>query len=144
MDGVDRLRTLVWKTPMQLRLGVFVLAMVCVGSAAAAQVVRVADLNTRQIRALDRDRTVVFLQGGMLGEHGPDLPALTDGILSERLTLEVANGVVAKKPEWTALLFPPVSVGASGYNEIGGHFTFPGTYAVRPSTLRAMYMDLAT
>ena len=49
-----------------------------------------------------------------------------------------------KHPGWTALLFPPVSVGASGYNEIGGHFNFPGTYAVRPSTLKAIYMDLAT
>ena len=111
---------------------------------AQAQVLRVGDLNTRQIRALDRNKTVVFLQGGMLEEHGPYLPAFTDGILSERLTLEVAQGLVAKKPEWTALLFPPVSVGASGYNEIGRQFVFPGTYAVRPSTLKAMYMDLAT
>ena len=111
---------------------------------APSSVVRLGDLNTRQIRALDRDKTVVFLQGGMLEEHGPYLPAFTDGILSERLTLEVASGVAAKKPDWTALLFPPVSVGASGYNEIGGHFVFPGTYAVRPSTLKSIYMDLAT
>lgn len=109
-----------------------------------AQVVRVADLNTTQIRALDRSRTVVFLQGGMLEEHGPYLPAFTDGILSDRLTRELARGVVANKPGWTALVFPPVSVGASGSNEIGQQFVFPGTYAVRPSILRAMYMDLAT
>src|SRR5688572_12598274 len=99
---------------------VFVVALVVAGSRASAQVVRVGDLNTRQIRALDREKTVVFLQGGMLEEHGPYLPAFTDGILSERLTAEVSNGVVAEKPDWTALLFPPVSVGASGYNEIGG------------------------
>lgn len=110
----------------------------------SAQVVRVADLNTRQIRALDRERTVVFLQGGMLEEHGPYLPAFTDGFLSDRLTREVAAGVVAKKPGWTALIFPPVSVGASGSNEIGKQWRFPGTYTVRPSTLRAIYMDLAT
>jgi hypothetical protein len=54
------------------------------------------------------------LQGGMLEEHVPFLPAFADGILSARLTLEIAHGVVAKEPEWTALLFPPVSVGASG------------------------------
>ena len=118
--------------------------MVLIASGASAEVLRVGDLNTRQIRALDRNRTVVFLQGGMLEEHGPYLPAFTDGILSERLTLEIAQGVVAKTPAWTALLFPPVSVGASGYNEIGRQFSFPGTYAVRPSTLKAMYMDLAT
>ena len=110
---------------------------------AHAQVVRVGDLNTRQIRALDREKTVVFLQGGMLEEHGPYLPAFTDGILSDRLTQEVAAGVVARKPGWTALLFPPVSIGASGYNEIGKRYAFPGTYAVRPSTLRAIYMDVA-
>ena len=129
---------------MQLRSSVFVLALSLVGSGASAEVVRVGDLNTRQIRALDRERTVVLLQGGMLEEHGPYLPAFTDGILSERLTREIAQGIVAKKPEWTALLFPPVSVGASGYNEIGRQFLFPGTYAVRPSTLKAIYMDLAT
>ena len=122
----------------------FILAMVLVASGASAEVVRVADLNTRQIRALDRAKTVVFLQGGMLEEHGPYLPAFTDGILSERLTQELANGIAAEKPDWSVLLFPPVSVGASGYNEIGRHFVFPGTYAVRPSTLKAMYMDLAT
>ena len=37
-----------------------------------------------------------------------------------------------------------MSVGASGYNEIGRQFVFPGTYAVRPSTLKAIYMDLAS
>jgi creatinine amidohydrolase/Fe(II)-dependent formamide hydrolase-like protein len=52
--------------------------------------------------------------------------------------------VVAKKHGWAALVFPTVSVGASGSNEIGKQFVFPGTYAVRPSTLRATYMDLAT
>ena len=109
-----------------------------------AQVVRLADLNTRQIAALDRNRTVVLLQGGMLEEHGPYLPAFTDGVLSERLTNDLAKGVAAKKPGWTVLVFPPVSVGASGSNEIGRQATFAGTYAVRPSTLRAIYMDLAS
>jgi creatinine amidohydrolase/Fe(II)-dependent formamide hydrolase-like protein len=113
------------------------IALLLASQSVSAQVVRLADLNTRQIRALDRSRTVVFLSGGMLEEHGPYLPAFTDGILSDRLTREVAQGVVAKKPGWTALVFPPVSVGASGSNEIGKQFVFPGTYAVRPSTLRA-------
>ena len=128
---------------MRLRHVLFLISVLGTAGSASAEVLRVADLNTRQIRALDRDKTVVFLQGGMLEEHGPYLPAFTDGVLSDRLTQEVARGVVAQKPDWTALLFPPVSVGASGYNEIGGHFVFPGTYAVRPSTLKAIYVDLA-
>jgi creatinine amidohydrolase/Fe(II)-dependent formamide hydrolase-like protein/ketosteroid isomerase-like protein len=128
---------------MKLRDAILILTTVLIASSASAEIVRVGDLNTRQIRALDRNKTVVFLQGGMLEEHGPYLPAFTDGILSDRLTQDLAQGIIAKKPDWTVLLFPPVSVGASGYNEIGGHFTFPGTYAVRPSTLKAIYMDLA-
>lgn len=120
-----------------------IVALGLLAGTAQAQVVRVADLNTRQIQALDRARTVVILQGGMLEEHGPYLPAFTDGILSARLADEVARGIAAEKPGWTVLVFPPISIGASGYNEIGRHFTFPGTYAIRPSTLRAMFMDIA-
>jgi len=105
---------------------------------------RIVDLNTDQIRALDRSTTVVFLTGGMLEEHGPYLPAFTDGFLSDRLTQELVQSLAAEKPDWTALVFPQIPFGASGSNELGGKFVFPGTYAVRPSTLRAVFMDLAT
>ncbi len=111
---------------------------------ALAQVLRVGDLTTRQIAALDRSRTVVLLQGGMLEEHGPYLPAFTDGILSDRLSDALAAGITRALPGWTVLRFPVISAGSSGSNEIGGRFSFPGTYAVRPSVLRAMFMDLAT
>jgi creatinine amidohydrolase/Fe(II)-dependent formamide hydrolase-like protein len=120
------------------------LFVVAVGAPAGAQVVRLAELNTTQIRALDRTKTVVFLPGGMLEEHGPYLPAYTDGILSERLTEELARAAVANRSGWTALVFPQMPAGASGSNELGGQYVFPGTYVVRPSTLRAMYMDLAS
>ncbi len=109
-----------------------------------AQVRQVADLTMREIRALDRAKTVVILQGGMLEEHGPYLPAFTDGILSARLTSELAAGIVAQRPGWTALVFPPISVGSSGSNEIGRQYSFAGTYAVRPTTLRAAFVDLAS
>jgi creatinine amidohydrolase/Fe(II)-dependent formamide hydrolase-like protein len=110
----------------------------------AAQVLNVGDLTTRQLVALDRSKTVVILQGGMLEEHGPYLPAFTDGILSARLTSALTEGLARQMPGWAILVFPPVSVGASGSNEIGGQFTFPGTYAIRPSVLRSAFMDLAS
>ena len=129
---------------MRIRtVGLLVLLTLNPGSL-AAQVRQVGDLTTRQLTALDRARTVVILQGGMLEEHGPYLPAFTDGILSSRLTTALADGLAAQMPGWTVLVFPPISVGTSGSNEIGGHFTFPGTYAVRPSVLRAAFMDLAS
>ncbi len=112
-------------------------------SSAAAKVLHVAKMKTGEIRALDRARTVVLLPGGILEEHGPYLPAYTDGILSERLTEELARAIAAKVPSWTVLVFPQLPLGASGSNELGGHFVFAGTYAIRPATLRAVYMDLA-
>jgi creatinine amidohydrolase len=118
-------------------------SLVCT-TAAFAQVRQIGDLTTRDIRALDRTKTVVILQGGMLEEHGPYLPAFTDGILSARLTSELAAAIVAQRPGWTALVFPPISVGASGSNEIGRQYSFAGTYAIRPSILRAAFADLAS
>ena len=129
---------------MRIVLAACVACVACFATAASADIQRLTDLNTTQIRALDRSKTVVLLTGGMLEEHGPYLPAFTDGILSERLTQEVANAVAAKMPGWTVLLFPQIPFGSSGSNEIGNRFVFPGTYAVRPTTLRAVFMDLAT
>ena len=111
---------------------------------ASAQIVRIGDLNPSQIRALDRSKTVVLLMGGMLEEHGPYLPAGTDAILSSQLALEVAQAIVSSKPGWTVVAFPEIPFGSSGSNEISGQFSFPGTYTVRPSTLRAVFMDLAS
>jgi creatinine amidohydrolase/Fe(II)-dependent formamide hydrolase-like protein len=125
--------------------GVFGVAwLICAATPGWAEVLRVTELTAPQLRTLDRSTTLVVLTGGMIEEHGPYLPTSTDAILSERLTDDVAHAVIAKKPGWTVLLFPPIPFGASGSNEIGGHFTFPGTYAVRPSTLRAVLMDLAS
>jgi creatinine amidohydrolase/Fe(II)-dependent formamide hydrolase-like protein len=128
---------------MRFRVGALLTGALLLGRSLPAQVLQVGDLNTRQILALDRARTVVILPGGMLEEHGPYLPAFTDGILSARLTTELAAGIALQRPGWTVLVFPPVSIGASGSNEIGHQYSFPGTYAVRPSTLRATYVDLA-
>jgi creatinine amidohydrolase/Fe(II)-dependent formamide hydrolase-like protein len=129
---------------MSLRYGLLLALALVSARSLPAQVLQVGDLNTRQIRALDRDKTVVILQGGMLEEHGPYLPAFTDGILSARLTSELAAGIVQRRPGWTVLVFPPIAAGASGSNEIGGQYSFAGTYAIRPSTLRAAFVDLAS
>jgi creatinine amidohydrolase/Fe(II)-dependent formamide hydrolase-like protein len=110
---------------------------------AAAQVLNLAELNTEQIRALDRARTVVIMPGGIMEEHGPYLPSYTDGYTNEKVAAEVASAI-GQRPGWKALMFPPIPLGSGGANAIGGKFAFPGTYSVRPETLRAVYMDLAT
>ncbi len=108
-----------------------------------AQVYQLAELNTEQIRALDHERTVVLLPGGILEEHGPYLPSFADGYYNEYLTDELAKAI-ADRPGWAAVVFPTIPLGSGGANEIGHKYAFPGTYAVRPATLRAVFMDLAS
>lgn len=103
----------------------------------------VAELTTEQIRRLDRAKTVVLLPGGICEEHGPYLPSWTDGYWNEKMTRQLAERI-AFRPGWNALLFPTIPLGNSPANEIAGLFSFPGSYPVRMSTLRAFYMDLGT
>jgi creatinine amidohydrolase/Fe(II)-dependent formamide hydrolase-like protein len=122
-------------------LGLLVLLPIA-PSVASAQVLKLAELNTEQIRALDMDKTIVLIPGGILEQHGPYLPSFTDGYQNERTTDELARAVVARAG-WTALILPTVPLGVGGA-EIGGHFSFPGTYAVRSTTLRAVFVDLGS
>ncbi len=115
----------------------------CFPSQASSQTLRLADLNTEQIRKLDRAKTAVLMPGGVLEQHGPYLPSFTDGYMNAWWTERLAEAIVAR-PGWTALVFPILPLGDGGANEIGGKYVFPGTYGVRVATLRAVYMDLAT
>ena len=85
--------------------------------------------------------TAVILPGGILEEHGPYLPSYSDGFVNERLADSLAGAIVARQG-WKAVVFPPIPLGNSAANDIGGRFSFPGTYAVRFETLRAVFMDL--
>jgi creatinine amidohydrolase len=112
-------------------------------SRAEAQVYRLAELNTEQIRALDREKTVILLPGGILEEHGPYLPSYTDGYTNERMTADLA-AAIARRPGWAAVVAPAIPLGAGGGNTFAAKFPFPGTYAVRAETLRAIFMDVGT
>lgn len=121
----------------------FVILALWLSTEARAQVHSVASLTAEQIRNLDRTRTVVILPGGILEQHGPYLPLYTDGYVNERLARALAEAIAAR-PGWTALLFPTIPLGTGGANEIGRKYVFPGTYAVRSTTLRSVFMDLAS
>src|ERR1035437_10011726 len=108
----------------------------------AAQILKIGEMNTQQIQALDLPKTVVLIPGGILEEHGPYLPSYTDGYADDAYTRELAKAIVAR-PDWTVVLFPQIPLGNDPANTIGGKPVFPGSYPVRMATLRAIYMDLA-
>jgi len=108
----------------------------------AAQILRIGEMNTLQIRALDLAKTVVLIPGGILEEHGPYLPSYADGYADDAYTRELAKAIVAR-PGWTVVVFPQIPLGNDPANTIGRKTVFPGSYPVRMATLRAIYMDLA-
>jgi creatinine amidohydrolase/Fe(II)-dependent formamide hydrolase-like protein len=112
-------------------------------SPAFAQTYHVKEMNTEQIKALDREKTVVLLPEGILEEHGPYLPSFSDGYMAERRTEDLANAIV-ERPGWKVLIFPLIPLGSDGANIQGQKYVFPGSYTVRPATLRAVFMDLAS
>ena len=95
---------------------------------------RLAELNTAQIRALDRQKTVILLPGGILEEHGPYLPSYTDGYTNERIAADLAAGI-ARRPGWAAVVFPPIPLGAGGANSFAVRYRFPARmrFALRPA-----------
>ena len=120
-------------------VGIFVLLSI---HAVSGQIYRVAEMNVDQIRALDKQKTVVLLTGGILEQHGPHLPSFTDGYSNEWTAQRLAENIAAR-PGWAVLVFPTIPLGHGGANEIGGKHVFPGTYSIRRSTLRDVFMDLA-
>ncbi|MGC4028660.1 MAG: creatininase family protein [Steroidobacteraceae bacterium] len=123
-------------------LGYSMLAVLALASTLAqAQVEPMGALNAKQLAAVDRSKTVVIIPGGIMEEHGPYLPANTDGYVSERQAQDVADALVARG--WRVLMFPSIPLGSGGANELAAKYPFPGTYVVRLNTLRAVYMDLA-
>jgi creatinine amidohydrolase/Fe(II)-dependent formamide hydrolase-like protein len=107
------------------------------------QIYRVQDMTTSQLDSLDKEKTIVLLPGGILEEHGPYLPSFTDGYMNLALADSIAKEIT-KRPGLKVLIFPLIPLGNSGANDIPRKYTFPGTFAIRQTTLRNVLMDLAS
>ena len=108
----------------------------------SAQILRFADLNTRDFAKLDRNKAVIIIPGGILEEHGPYLPSGTDSVFNGKLSEDLATAI-ASRPGWTALVMPSIPLGAGAANEMGQKYSFPGSCTVLPTTLRSIFMDVA-
>ncbi len=107
-----------------------------------AEVYQMAELNTRQIASLNRDKTVVVIPGGILEQHGPYLPSFSDGYVNLNEARRLSANLSARG--WDVVVFPIIPLGSGGANEIGNKHVFAGTYAIRPAIVRAIFMDIAT
>lgn len=97
-------------------------------------ILRLAELSFPRIEALDRDRTVVLFAVSPLEEHGPHLPVGTDLFHAEYFNEALANRIDEAKPGWTAVIGPPIPLGASAFDKAG-------TLLVRARTVRNVTLD---
>jgi creatinine amidohydrolase/Fe(II)-dependent formamide hydrolase-like protein len=126
---------------MRILIGI---SLMFAGSAnLSAKILDIRELNTEQIEQLDRARTALLIIVGILEEHGPYLPSYSDGYQSEFVATRVADAVAARAG-WTVVRFPEIPLGTFPASYVGGKYAFPGSYPIRMTTLRAIFMDLAT
>jgi creatinine amidohydrolase len=95
---------------------------------------RLGEMSFAQINSLDRGSTAVLFTVSPLEEHGPHLPVGTDVFTAEFFNLELARRILRSKPDWTVLIGPTVSLGASVFDA-------PGTLRARPRTVRNLALD---
>ncbi|VUX56091.1 exported protein of unknown function [uncultured Woeseiaceae bacterium] len=125
------------------RLITLALVLCAIPFYATAQILEVAELSARDIERLDRDQTVVIIRGGLFEQHGPYLPSFTDGYLNAWLADRTAEAILAERGG-TVLMFPMIPLGSGVPEDFGGLSPYSGSYTVRPETLRAVFMDLAS
>lgn len=108
----------------------------------AAEIFHAAELSVRDFEAIDRDRAVVVIPGGLFEEHGPYLPSFTDGYFNQALADGIAEHLLGEG--YDVLMFPIVPIGSGSPEDFGALAPFSGSYTVRPETLRSIFMDLGS
>jgi creatinine amidohydrolase len=89
----------------------------------------------REVAARSRDKLVAILPLGAVEAHGPHLPLVTDGVISQAMAEAGARRLEARGLE--ALVLPPLDYSAAPFAR-----EFPGTVSVRAETATAMVSDI--
>jgi creatinine amidohydrolase len=97
-------------------------------------ILRLEELSTPQLDALDRNRTVVILTVSPLETHGPHLPLGVDAFTARHFAEAVAERVVATRPGWSAVLAPTLHLGSFTFDTVG-------TVRVRQRVVRDAVID---
>jgi creatinine amidohydrolase len=97
-------------------------------------VLRLEELSTAALDALDRVRTLAVVPVSPLEQHGPHLPVGVDYFAARHFAEAVAERIVARRPGWTALLTPTLPLGSFTFEAVG-------TIAVRQRVVRDAVVD---
>lgn len=75
-------------------------------------VVRAEELTYTAIRRLDASRAIAFLPVSALEVHGPHLPIGMDVYMARWMAEEAGRRFAERRPDWTVVQLPPLTVGA--------------------------------
>jgi len=101
------------------------------------KIIQLEELSWKQLDALDRTKTIVFIPLSPLEEHGPHLPIGTDLLTARDAAKEAIRLVSKKKPDLTLILFPAIPL---GYSKMASDF--PGTVSTQVHTIKMIVSDV--
>ena len=103
------------------------------------KLIKLDELNWKQIEKLDKDRTIFFLPISPLEEHGPHLPVGTDIFTAKDTAIEAIKILNKKKPELTCVLIPAIPLGFCKFNA-----DFPGSISVNSKIIRDIIFNFGS
>jgi len=102
-------------------------------------VIRLEELNWKQIDELSRDKTIFFQPISLLEEHGPHLPVGMDFLTSRDLAIEAIKIINKKNKGLKCILLPAIPLGHCRANS-----DFPGTISIKGKVIRDIVYSTAS
>lgn len=96
------------------------------------------DLTTKEMSAVDKERTVVLIPLGAIEQHGPQAPLGTDYMIACAMPQYIKRELEAVDPDYPMIIFPAIPVGLSVE-----HMNFSGTITMKPDHYYSMLYDIA-
>jgi creatinine amidohydrolase len=101
------------------------------------KIIQLEELSWKQLDAMDRKKTILFIPISPLEEHGPHLPLGTDFLTARDVAKESIRMISKRKPDLTVVLFPAIPL---GYSKMASDF--PGTVSIQTNTLKKIVSDV--
>ncbi|KYK33457.1 MAG: hypothetical protein AYK22_06590 [Thermoplasmatales archaeon SG8-52-3] len=96
-----------------------------------SKIIKLEELNWKQIENLDKNKTIFFLPISPLEQHGPHLPVGTDLLTIKDVVNNAVKILNKKNPDLTFVLIPPIPIGYCKFNT-----EFPGSISVSGKVVR--------
>lgn len=99
-------------------------------------ILKMENMTWKEVRKLDKEKSVIIVALSPIEEHGPHLSIGTDYILAKDLLKEVVNKLEEKNKEYNYIIHPSFPV---GYNECV--MNYPGTISYKAKTIENLIID---